>query len=72
MVAESVPVGRIEKIGVVDVVERVDDAISIVELVLGEGITTIAEDELELVVEEGVWTVDWVVSEATGVVGAGV
>lgn len=72
MVAESVPVGRIEKTGVVDVEDRVVDEISIAELDVG--MMTMADEELELdsVVAEGVRTVDGVVSEATVVEGEGV
>lgn len=66
------PVGRIEKTGVVDVEDRVVDEISIAELDVG--MMTMADEELELdsVVAEGVRTVDGVVSEATVVEGEGV
>lgn len=72
MVAESVPVGRIEKTGVVDVEDRVVDEISIAELDVGMMTMTDEELELDSVVAEGVRTVDGVVSEATVVEGEGV
>lgn len=70
--AESVPVGTIEKTGVVEVVDRVLDGITIVELEVGMITTTEDELELDSVLAEGVCTDDCVVSEARVVEADGV